>query len=141
MDGGEEVASGLVVARGDSTKLLELGEEVFDEVPGLIEIAVIVTGHFAVSFGRNDRRLTGGCEGFEHPVIGIKGLVGDECVGFHAREQPLGADQIMRLAAGQRKANRVAQRIDQRMDLARQPTFTAPDGLVFTPLLRAPALC
>ena len=32
MDGGEEVARGLVVAGGDGTELLEFGEEVLDEV-------------------------------------------------------------------------------------------------------------
>ena len=42
MDGGEEVASGLVVAGGDCTELLELGKEVFDQMPCRIEVAVIV---------------------------------------------------------------------------------------------------
>jgi len=35
VDAGEEIACGFVVARGDSPELLELGEEVLDQVPGL----------------------------------------------------------------------------------------------------------
>jgi hypothetical protein len=32
MHGGEEVSSGFIVAGGDGTELLELGEEVLDEM-------------------------------------------------------------------------------------------------------------
>ena len=42
MDGGEEVAGGLVIAGGDGTELLEFGEEVLDQVARLIEVSVIV---------------------------------------------------------------------------------------------------
>lgn len=47
----------------------------------------------------------------------------------------------MRLARGAGERDRVAERIDQRMNLGRQPAAGAPDGLVLTPFLRAPALC
>ena len=40
MDGGEEVAGGLVVAVGDGPELLEFGEEVLDQVTCLVEGAV-----------------------------------------------------------------------------------------------------
>jgi hypothetical protein len=35
MDGGEEIAGGLVEAGGDGAELLELGKEVFDQVSRL----------------------------------------------------------------------------------------------------------
>ncbi len=41
VDGGEEVACGFVIARGDSTVLLEFAEEVFDKRPRFIKAAVI----------------------------------------------------------------------------------------------------
>ena len=37
MDGGQEVSRGLLVAGGDCTKLLDLGEEVFDQMARLVE--------------------------------------------------------------------------------------------------------
>jgi hypothetical protein len=43
----------------------------------------------------------------------------------------VGADQIMRLAAGQVKADRIAKGIDQGVDLSAQPAARAPDSLVF----------
>ena len=53
----------------------------------------------------------------------------------------IGADEIMRLAAGQEEADRVAERIDERMDLGAQPAARAADGLVFASFFWAPALC
>ena len=41
VDGGEEVARGLVVAGCDRAKLLEPGEEILHQVTLLIEIAVV----------------------------------------------------------------------------------------------------
>ena len=40
MDGIEEVASSLVVAGGDGTVLLELGEEILDQLAYLVEVMV-----------------------------------------------------------------------------------------------------
>ena len=44
MDRGEEVACRFVVSGGDSSKLLEFGEEVFDQVACFIELPVVTTG-------------------------------------------------------------------------------------------------
>jgi hypothetical protein len=53
----------------------------------------------------------------------------------------VGADQIMRLPAGQVEADRVAKRIDQGVDLGAQATARTPDSLVFIDFFWAPALC
>jgi hypothetical protein len=45
------------------------------------------------------------------------------------------------LAAGQEEAKRIAERIDQCMDLGAQSAARAPDCLVFTGFFWAPALC
>ena len=44
VDGGEEVARGLVVAGCDGAELLEFGEEVLDQVARPVEMAVVVVG-------------------------------------------------------------------------------------------------
>jgi hypothetical protein len=50
-------------------------------------------------------------------------------------------NEIMRLAARQMKANRVAEAINEGMDLGAQTTARAADGLVFVTFFWAPALC
>lgn len=42
VDGTQKVADRFVVARGNGPVLLELGEEVLDQMPGLIEMLVVV---------------------------------------------------------------------------------------------------
>src|SRR6516165_3872280 len=53
----------------------------------------------------------------------------------------VGALQIMRLTTGQEERKRVAQRVDREMDFCAQPTFAAPDRLIFAVFFWAPALC
>ena len=53
----------------------------------------------------------------------------------------VGADQIMRLSAGQVEADRIAKRIDQGVDLGAQAAARTPDRLVFASFFWAPALC
>jgi hypothetical protein len=47
----------------------------------------------------------------------------------------------MGLAAGQSKADRIAECIHEGVDLGAQATLAAPDGLLTTPFLGAPELC
>jgi hypothetical protein len=141
MDSGEEVLGGFVVARGNGAELLELGEEILDQVPGLVELAIVVPRSLAVLSRGDDRRFASRCERLDDPLVGIKGLVGNQRIGRDGRQQAIGPDEIVGLAARQGKANRIAERIHQRMDLGGQTALAAPDGFVSTPFLRAPAEC
>jgi hypothetical protein len=47
----------------------------------------------------------------------------------------------MRLTAGEMKADRIAERIHQGVDLGGQPALAAPNRLVFASFLGAPAAC
>ena len=58
MDGGEEVAGGLVVARGHGTELLEFGKEILDEVTRLVDVLVVVAGQSAISTVVSPRQET-----------------------------------------------------------------------------------
>lgn len=53
----------------------------------------------------------------------------------------VGADQIVRLATGQEEADRIATRIDQRVDLGVQSASQSPDRLGLALVFFAPALC
>jgi hypothetical protein len=74
-------------------------------------------------------------------LLGIERLVGDQRVGLHLGQKMICTDQIMRFAAGQEEAGRVAERIDGGMDLGAQSAARAPDRLVLAGFFWAPALC
>ena len=50
MDGTQEVARGLVVARGNGAALLESSKKVFNQVTRLVQVAVIAALMFARGF-------------------------------------------------------------------------------------------
>src|SRR4051794_8379209 len=131
VNAGQEASCGLVVAGGDGPELLELGEEVLDQMPGLVE--VFVEGARCLpGFPRwDDGRLAGLGQRFEHPLVRIERLVGNERLGLKLREQRIGSSQIMLLTAGQVKADRIAKRIHQGVDLGGQPALATADGLVW----------
>ena len=141
MDGAEEVASGLVVAGGDGTELLELGEEVLDQVPCFVEMPVIIALVLPVRFGWDDGRLACRSQWFQYAGVSIEGAVGDQRVSRHVGQQCVSTGEIMGLATRQSKADGIAKRIHQSVDLGAQATLAAPDRLLVPPFLWAPAAC
>ena len=141
VNAGQEASRGLVVAGGDGPELLELSEEVFDQVPGLVE--VFVEGAWCRSgFPRWDhRRLARLGQRREHPLVGIEGLVGNEGVRLQPGQKGIRSGQIVLLTAGEMEADRVAKGIHQRVDLGCQPALAAADGLILAKFLGAPAAC
>lgn len=135
---GKEVSGGLVVSSCDSSELLEPAVEILDEVARLVNLLVVGSLANAVSFGRNDRGFTRGAERLDDALIGIEGLVGQQSVGLHIRQQRIGALQIMGLAGGKQEGERIAEGVDQGVNFGAQPAFAASDRLVF---FWEPALC
>ena len=117
MNGGQEVARRFVVSRRNGPVLLELGEEILDEVARFISVPIEITMRLPARFGGYDGGLTGCGQRFDHALIGIERFVGNEDVSLHAGQKLVGSDQIVSLAAGQMEADRVAEGIDQRVDL------------------------
>ena len=68
-------------------------------------------------------------------------LVGDQRIGRHGGQQVVCSHEVVRFAAGQQEAERVAERVDQCMDLGTQSAARAPDRLVLAGFFFAPALC
>ncbi len=85
----EEVAIGFVVACSDGAEQFEFGEEVLDEVPGLVEFFVVGALLFAIGFWRNDCEFTGFLQGFQHTPVGIEAFVGDQRTGSDLRQRIL----------------------------------------------------
>jgi hypothetical protein len=141
VDGGEEVSGELVIAGSDGAVLLELAEEIFDEMAGLVEVCVVSAAACPIALGWDDRGLAGGNERIENPGIGIEGIVGDQGLGGEMRQESVRSFQIVRLPCGQQELDWVAERVDQGVDLGAQSAFAGADRLVLAAFLGAPALC
>ena len=59
MDSGEEVSRRFIVTGGDSPKLLEFAEEIFDEMARLIHLLVKGALDFAIALGWDHRGSRG----------------------------------------------------------------------------------
>src|ERR1041384_2778040 len=87
VNAGQEASRGLVVAGGDGPELLELGEEVLDQMPGLVELCV-KGARRRPGFARwDDGRLAGFSQRREHALIRIERLVGNERPGLKRGQQ------------------------------------------------------
>jgi hypothetical protein len=141
MNGGDEVAVGLVVAGGDGAELFEFGEEIFDEVASLVDLPVEGLWVHAMSPGWDDGCYPACGQRFEHPFVGIEGTISDQYPGLEAWQEHVGRDNVRRLARRQCKGGWTTKPIDHGQDLGRQPPERTADGLPATRFLGAPALC
>jgi hypothetical protein len=130
MEGGEEISGGFVVARGDGSELFEFAEEVLDQVARFVELAVKLVRCRSVVPGWDDGGFAGGGERPDNAMIGVKGLVGDHQIGLHLRQQRIGAVEVVGLPPGQQKPQRIAERVDQRVDFCAQPAAAAANRLI-----------
>lgn len=130
MNGGKKVAGSLIVARGDRPELFDFAEEVLDQVALLVKVPVECTRVDAVALGRNNGGLARRSQRVEDALVGIETFIGDQRVCLHAGQQVVGPDQIVRFASGQQESERIAESVDQSVDLRAQSAARAPDGLV-----------
>ena len=132
MDGGGVAGVGLVVAGSDRAELLELGEEVLDQVPPAIGMAVKVEVAFAVGLGWDHGDGTPDVE-FGPKPVGVEGPVTEQGTEGDALNQGRHTDRVVALTWQQDKACQVAEPIDEGDDLGRQATTRAADGLILSP--------
>jgi len=78
IDAGQEVDGALVVASGDGTELFDPAEEIFDQVSGFVEVLVVGALDLSVALGWDHRGFAGRPQGFDHALIGVVSLVGQE---------------------------------------------------------------
>ena len=77
----------------------------------------------------------------ENALVAVECFGDDQHIGRHRRQEVICTHEVVRLAAGQEEADRVAQRVGQCMDLGVQPAARASDRLVLPDFFWAPALC
>src|SRR3954453_18274375 len=93
VNGGQEASCGLVVAGGNGPELLELGKEVLDQMPGLVELFV-KGARCRPGIPRWDHGCLAGLgQRLEHPLVGIERLVGNERLGLKLWEQRIGSSR------------------------------------------------
>ena len=139
MDASEEVAGEFVVAGGDGAVLLEFVEEPLDEIALSIEGEVAGSLDRATGGGWNDGGDSASGQKLDQ-AIGVVGLVGKQRPQLDVLDQRLGLAEVRGLPRRQQKLHRVAERIDQGMDLGGQSAAGSADGLLAV-FFRAPALC
>jgi hypothetical protein len=130
VDGGKEIPGGFVVAGCDRPELLELAEEILDQVALFVEFSIELARHQTVWSRRDYGGFASRRQRAEYSAIGIEGAICDQQVGGHMRQQRISPGQVVRLSRRQQEAQRIAERVDQRMDLGAQPAAAAAECLV-----------
>src|SRR6516164_867331 len=105
--------------------MLERVKETLDEIAFAVEGEVARAQGFSVGFGGDDGGdrsiIEGGDEG-----VGVERLVGDQSAGIDGFDERLGASQIVILARAEHHLDRVAEGIDERVNLVVNPPRDRP---------------
>ncbi len=136
----EEVARGLLVTCRDCAELLDDIEEALDQVSLAAEREIAGSLGLAVRFRRDDRLDASQFEALDEAVCVIALVVGEHRLYFDLFGKRLGLRDVVSLAAGEADDERIAERVDDGVDLRRQPAARSAYGLV-APFFIAPALC
>ena len=114
--GAEEVSGGFVIACVNSAELLEFEEEALDQMPGLVEFFIVLTRLFPVGFWRNNGLDPLLFKNVQDTLVGIKGFVGEQRVGFQIGQESVRSLQIAGLTRCQPEVQGIAQSIDNGVD-------------------------
>jgi len=120
---------------------LRSAKKFFDQVSSFICVPVVTAVDLSVRLRGDDSGFPCRTKHGQDPLVGIIGLVGEQGGGLHGRKKAVGADEVVRLTAGEEKADRVAQGVEQCVDFGAQAASRATDGLVVAVFFLAPALC
>ena len=140
MQAGGESARSFFVAGRDASELFDELKETLDQVALGVEGEVAIARDLAIRFWRDDR-LDGSDFEALNKAGGVVAFVAEEGFGLHFSREGLGLGDVVDLAAGEAERQRVAESVDDHMDLGGRAAARAAYGLVDTPFLRAPALC
>lgn len=132
MDHGSEARVGLVATHRHSLELLEFAEEVFDQVPPLVDVEIDGDGSYPLRPLRNHDLCSALVQLRDDPV-GVKRLVGDQSVELDALDQRRDPDRVVSLIRQENKPHKVAQRIGERQDFGCQAATRLADSLALSP--------
>jgi len=140
MQAGEKIARGFFVAGRDASELFDELKETLDEVALGVEGEIAIASDLTVRLWRDDGLDGSHFEALDEGV-GVIAFVAEEGFGLRFSRKGFSLGDIVDLAAGEAERQRVAQGVDDHMDLGGRAAARAAYGLVDTCFLRAPALC
>lgn len=111
-----EVDGETVIAGGDTTKVLEAIKHPLDGVPAFVEIWGEAVFPDARDLGRNVGNCALRFDFLAHGIRVVSLVAVDQFGRTDLIEQRIGRDAIWHLAAGEKKSDRTAIAIGQRMD-------------------------
>jgi len=140
MEAGEEIARGFFIAGCDTSEMLDDIEEPFDEVSLAIEREVTWALDLPAGLGRDDH---GDAARFEivNETVGIIALIAEKRSRLYLVGQQFGLLDVVNLATCEAEHQRIAERIDDGVDLGRQSTARTADRFIDAAFFKAPALC
>lgn len=140
MDRGEEVGCCFEVSGCDASEVFEAVEEALDQVAVAIEVAIDGADDADVALAWDVGGGTGGFDGLGYGAAEVA-AIGDDITAQGERSKQVWRSGLVRgLTWGERKADRQATAVDNRVDLAGQSPTGATDGVIRTPFL-PPAAC
>ena len=133
MDGGEEVASKLIVSSSDAPEIFQPAKAALDDVASFVGPLVEAVESYSVGLVRNDR-LCASIYNLSAKAVTVIALVCDE--GAHRRserQQGRGGGDVGVLAGSEMKCARSAIRIAQCVDFRRASAARVADRLFMLP--------
>jgi len=132
MDYPRETLVGLVAPHGDSLELLQTAEEVLDQMPPFVDLAVDRERGSAVWPLRDDDLGASLVQLVDDPV-GVERCVGDQAFELDVLDQGLDTDRIVAISWQQDEADQVAECISQSQDFGGPAALGAANRLALSP--------
>jgi hypothetical protein len=132
MQAGEEIARSFFVAGRDASELFDELKETLDEVALGVEGEIAIASDLTVRLWRDDGLDGSHFEALDEGV-GVIAFVAEEGFGLRFSRKGFSLGDIVDLAAGEAERQRVAQGVDDHMDLGGQSAARAAYGLVDPP--------
>ena len=111
--------------------MLEFGEEVLNQMAGLIEIRIIRARLEPIGFGGNDRRHLRLLQEGQDALVGVIGFISEQGVNVLQQrgQEGLYARQVGGVAGRKMEAGRIPEGIAGRMEFGAQAPAGAPEAL------------
>jgi len=136
---GEEVLRQFVITGGNASEVFQLGEEALDQVALAVEPCAEVGFRPPVDLGWDVGKRPFVAEGCTD-AVGIICLVRQhDCSGTNRVKQIVSGLAVMALSGRQAQSDRETLRIDDRVDLGREPASGTTETMISIPLFAVAA--
>lgn len=140
METGKKISGGFLIAGCDASEVFDEVEESLDQVAFRVECEVAVALDLAIGFWWDDRSDGADLEALDQRIRVIS-LVGEQSSRRDFGDQRFGLRDVVDLATRYAESQRIAERVDDDVDLCCQAAARPPYGFIAPPFFSAPALC